>query len=91
VDDTRAHRRAVFGAEPSLCEAARTIRLDEYVGVADERSQGLRVCGSVEVELGRALSARGLDVEDGEGRQVRRRHEEDVCAVRWGKVQCSAC
>ena len=92
MDGTRANRCTVFGAKPSLLEATRTIRLEEYVGVADEHSQGVCVCGGGEVELGRALSVRGLDVEDGEGRQVRRRHEEDVRPMHWGPsaVQCSA-
>ena len=82
MDDARAHRRARFGAEPALDKPARTIRLDEHVGVAHERSELLRVCGGVEVELSRALSARGLHVEKWEGWQARRRHEEDVRAVR---------
>jgi hypothetical protein len=58
VDDTWAHRCAVFTVEPSLLEAARMMRQDEYISVADERSQGLRICGGVEVKLGRAFLRR---------------------------------
>ena len=56
----------------------RAIRLQEH-----ERAQRLCVRGAVEVEPRRALTARGVHVEKRERRQVRRRHEEDVRAVRY--------
>jgi hypothetical protein len=83
VDDARSHRRAVFGTEPALREPTRAIRLDEHVRVAQEPVQCLGVRGFVEVELCRALAARRLYVEQGEGRQMWGCHEEDVRAVRW--------
>ena len=48
---------ASFGAEPVLDEPDRTIQLDEHVGVAHERSELLCICGGLEVELSRAVSA----------------------------------
>jgi hypothetical protein len=83
VHDARAQRSAIFGAEPARCEPVRAVRLEEHVRVAQERAQRLRVCGGVQVELGRALAARRLYVEEGYRRQVRGRHEEDIGAVRW--------
>ena len=39
--------------------------------------------GAVKVELGRAFAARGVYVEEGQRRQVRQRHEQDIRAVRY--------
>ena len=58
MDDTRAHRCAVFAVEPSLLKAARTMRQDEYVGIADDCPQGVRICRGIEVKLGRAFPRR---------------------------------
>ena len=38
--------------------------------------------GAVKVELGRAFAAPGVYVEEGQRRQVRQRHEQDIRAVR---------
>jgi len=49
---------------------------------------------AVEVELGRALAARGVHVGEEQRRQVRRRHEQDVRAVRHYsqyRNSCGAC
>ena len=83
MNDARTHCRAVFGPKSALHKPARAVRLDEHVRIAEERTKLLRVRGVVQVKLGRALATRRLHVKHGKGWQVRRRHEEDVRAVRW--------
>jgi len=84
VHDTRAQRSTVFGAESrSQAPPGGTSRNTS----ASRKSvrQRLRVCGGVEVQLCRALAARRVHVEEGEGskcgksRGGRPRHAADRC------------
>ena len=83
MHDPGAHLRALLGAEPPRGESPRPVRLQEHIRVAQQRAQFLRVRGDVEVELCRALAARGFDVQQGERGQARGGHMEDVRAMRW--------
>ena len=66
VHDSRAQRCALFGAVPACGEPARTISLEEHVRIAHECAQHLCVCGTIEVELCRSFTARGVHVEEGQ-------------------------
>lgn len=43
----------------------RTISLQEHIRIAHERPRRLCICGTIEVVLGRAFTARGVHVEEG--------------------------
>jgi hypothetical protein len=61
MPDSRVQRRAVLRAG----EPVRTISLQEHIRIAHERPRRLCICGTIEVVLGRAFTARGVHVEEG--------------------------
>ena len=74
MHDAWVQRRTFLVAEPVWM-----VSLQEHVRIAHVSASA----GAVKVELGRAFAARGVYVEEGQRRQVRQRHEQDIRAVRY--------
>jgi hypothetical protein len=66
MHDTWTHRGACFRTESTLYETSRTVRLQEYVRIAQQLAELLCVRGYIEVQLCRPLTARCFYVEEWE-------------------------